>query len=289
MSDPASATDAQNARPVRVGDRTISVSETGAGAPLLMLHGGGPGAAGLSNYSRNIAVLAQQFRVIVPDLPGYGRSSKRIDKADSFGDLAQAMLGLMDALSINTASIVGNSLGGAAALRMALDAPARVERLVLMGPGGIGTTRALPTKGLNALLDYYRGEGPSREKMAAFLRTYLVADGSVITDATIDERYRASIDPEVVANPPLTRPPNLGALWRMDLSRDPRLKALPHPALVLWGADDKVNRPSGGHWLQQNLPRCDHYVFGRTGHWVQWERPDEFNAVAAAFLNGGRS
>ncbi|WP_048820521.1 alpha/beta fold hydrolase, partial [Streptomyces ipomoeae] len=59
-----------------VTDKKIFVAETGDGPPVLLLHGGGPGASGVSNYSRNIAALAKEYRVIVPDLPGYGRSTK---------------------------------------------------------------------------------------------------------------------------------------------------------------------------------------------------------------------
>lgn len=269
---------------VRVGRRDIHVAEAGKGPPLILLHGGGPGASGQSNFARNIEALAREFRVIAPDMPGYGRSTKGIDKRDSFGDLAGAMRGLMDAMGIARAHLAGNSLGGAAALRLALEHPARVGRLVLMGPGGIGTTRALPTKGLNLLLDYYKGEGPSREKLAHFIRNYLVAPGTPVEDAVIEARFQDSIRPEVVADPPLTRPPGLRALWKMDLTRDARLRRLPHPVLALWGAADLVNRPSGALWLHRNLPNCSACLFANTGHWVQWERADEFNAVTAAFL-----
>lgn len=271
---------------VKVGKREIFVTEQGQGPALVMLHGGGPGASGLSNFSRNVDSLSQRFKVIIPDMPGYGRSTVDIDKSDTFGDLAGAVRAVMDHMGVAKASFAGNSLGGAAALRLAMDTPERVDRLVLMGPGGIGTTRSLPTRGLNALLDYYKGDGPSREKIERFIRTYLVADGATVDDALIDARYRDSIRPEAVANPPLTRPGGLRALWKMDLTRDPRLKRLPHPVLALWGANDKVNRPSGARWLQENLRDCSAFMFARTGHWVQWERADVFNAVTAAFLSG---
>ena len=90
---------------------------------MVLLHGGGPGASGVSNYSRNIDALAEHFRVIVPDLPGYGRSAKDVDHDDPFGYLADAIRGLLDELGIDTAHLVGNSYGGAAALRLALDRP----------------------------------------------------------------------------------------------------------------------------------------------------------------------
>jgi pimeloyl-ACP methyl ester carboxylesterase len=271
-------------RTVTFGRRNIFVTELGEGYPVIMLHGGGPGASGMSNYGRNIQALAERFRVVIPDMQGYGRSSKGVDRKDPFGDLADAMLGLMDALNIPRAHLVGNSLGGACALRMALDQPSRVSALVLMGPGGIGTTRALPTKGLNLLLNYYGGGGPSRDKLAAFIRDYLVYDGSQVEDSIIDARYQSSIDPEVVTAPPLRRPQGLKAALRMDFTRDARLEQCTVPALVLWGTEDKVNRPSGGAALQKRMPSCDLYLFSKTGHWVQWERAEEFNAVTAAFL-----
>lgn len=192
---------------VSIGGKDIFYAETGAGTAVVLLHGGGPGASGVSNYSRNIDALASQFRVIIPDLPGYGRSTKGVDQTDPFGYLADAIRGLLDELGIDKAHFVGNSYGGACALRLALDTPNRVDRMVLMGPGGIGTTRGLPTPGLNSLLSYYSGDGPTRAKLATFIRQYLVFDGAAVPNAVIDERFRASIDPDVVADPPLRRPP----------------------------------------------------------------------------------
>ncbi|MEV6164328.1 alpha/beta fold hydrolase [Streptomyces sp. NPDC052052] len=273
------------------GGRKIFVAETGEGPPVLLLHGGGPGASGVSNYTRNIAALANEYRVIVPDLPGYGRSTKGIDGSDPFGDLAHGIRGLLDELGLTKAHLVGNSYGGACALRIALDTPDRVDHMVLLGPGGIGTTRTLPTQGLNNLLNYYTGEGPSRLKLEKFIRHYLVFNAADVPDSTIDERYRASIDPEVIASPPLQRPsgPNaLRTVWKMDFTRDPRLSRLPVPTLVLWGAADKVNRPSGGSMLADRMPNCDLYLVANTGHWVQFERAELFNRLCADFLAGRR-
>ena len=272
-------------RTVTVAGKDIFVAEKGDGPAVVMLHGGGPGASGVSNYSRNLDVLARSFRVIVPDMPGYGRSAKRVDHSDPFGYLADAIRGLLDELGIGTAHLVGNSYGGAAALRLALDTPRRAGRLVLMGPGGIGTTRGLPTDGLKSLLAYYGGEGPSREKLATFIRTYLVYDGAAVPDDLIDLRYQASLDPEVIASPPLQRPSGLRTLWRMDLTRDKRLRHLPNPTLVLWGRDDKVNRPTGGPLLLKTMPNAELVMTSHTGHWMQWERAELFNQLVADFLS----
>lgn len=275
---------------VSIGGRRIFYTEAGTGPAVLLLHGGGPGAAGLSNYSRNVDALARDFRVVVPDLPGYGRSSKGVDAADPFGFLANNIRGLMNELGIARAHLVGNSYGGACALRLALDTPDRVDRMVLMGPGGIGTTRALPTEGLAHLFAYYGGDGPSRDKLETFIRRYLVFDGGAVDDEMIDARYLSSIDPEVVAQPPLRRPSGpfaLRTLWRMDLTRDRRLARLATPTLVVWGTADKVNRPSGGPLLARTMPNCDLLLAANAGHWVQWERAEFFNDVARAFLLEG--
>jgi 4,5:9,10-diseco-3-hydroxy-5,9,17-trioxoandrosta-1(10),2-diene-4-oate hydrolase len=273
---------------VSVNGKPIFVAETGAGPAVVMLHGGGPGATGVSNYSRNIDALAQHFRVIVPDMPGYGRSVKGVDQDDPFGYLADMIRGLLDELGVDTAHLIGNSYGGAGALRLALDTPHRVGKLVLMGPGGIGTTRGVPTAGLKSLLSYYGGDGPSRDKLETFIRTYLVYDGASVPDDLIDLRYQASIDPDVVANPPLRRPSGptaLRTLWRMDLTRDSRLKKLPTPTLVLWGRDDKVNRPAGGWMLLNLMPNAELVMTSHTGHWMQWERADLFNQLVTEFLS----
>jgi 2-hydroxy-6-oxonona-2,4-dienedioate hydrolase/4,5:9,10-diseco-3-hydroxy-5,9,17-trioxoandrosta-1(10),2-diene-4-oate hydrolase len=273
---------------VNVAGKPMFVAEAGDGPPVVMLHGGGPGASGVSNYSRNIDSLAEHFRVIVPDLPGYGRSAKGVDQSDPFGYLADMIRGLLDGLGVGTACLVGNSYGGAAALRLALDTPQRVGKLVLMGPGGIGTTRGVPTAGLKSLLAYYGGDGPSRDKLATFIRNYLVYEGACVPDSLIDTRYAASVDPEVVADPPLRRPSGptaLRTLWRMDLIRDKRLKRLQTPTLVLWGRDDKVNRPSGGPMLANLMPNAELVMTSRTGHWMQWERAELFNRMAVDFLS----
>lgn len=269
---------------VKFGQRQIFLSEQGEGFPILMLHGGGPGASGLSNYSKNIDALATKHRVLIPDMQGYGQSSKGVNRDDPFGDLAEIMLDLLDALKIKQVHIIGNSLGGACGLRMALEQPERVASLILMGPGGINTIKGLPTKGLNCLLNYYAGKGPSMDKLRTFIREYLVFDGSQVPESVIRERFQASIDPDVVAAPPLRRPTGLKSAIRMDFSRDSRLKKCKVPTLVVWGANDLVNRPSGALTLQKIMPNCDVYLFANTGHWVQWERADEFNQLSLDFF-----
>ena len=203
--------EAASGRTIRAAGRDIFVTEIGEGPPLLMLHGGGPGANGMSNFSRNIPALAERFRVIVPDMPGYGRSTKGLDRKDPFGDLARAMLGLLDALGVERAHALGNSLGGACALRLALEAPDRVDRLVLLGPGRDRQEPPPADRGPSPPARLLFRRRPDPREMRTFLRKDLVFDGAALPDALIATRYAASIDPEVVANPPLVRPKELNA------------------------------------------------------------------------------
>jgi 4,5:9,10-diseco-3-hydroxy-5,9,17-trioxoandrosta-1(10),2-diene-4-oate hydrolase len=273
---------------VTIKGKTIFYAETGSGPAVLLLHGGGPGASGVSNFSRNIDALAKDFRVHRARPPRLRplRQSCRPERPLRL-PRRRNIRGLLDDLGIAKAHLVGNSYGGACALRLALDTPDRVNRMVLMGPGGIGTTRALPTSGLQHLLAYYGGDGPSREKLKTLIREDLVFAGDAVPNAVIDTRYQSSIDPEVIANPPLRRPSGLFALrtlWRMDFTRDPRLARLQTPTLVIWGAADQVNRPSGGKMLADTMPNCDLLVTANAGHWVQWERADFFNQVTHTYL-----
>ena len=125
----------------------------------------------------------------------------------------------------------------------------------------------------------------SRTKGVGYLLKDRVADTGDFVAALREVAGGGTVlDPEVVADPPLRRPDpgpaGLRTLVRMDLSRDRRLTRCEVPTLVLWGTEDKVNRPSGGPRLAATMPRCDLVMWSRTGHWAQWEQADRFNALA---------
>jgi pimeloyl-ACP methyl ester carboxylesterase len=200
--------DTSESRYVENGDVRIHYTVQGSGPPLILLHGGGPGASGGSNYGRNIPALSQHFTTYAIDFPGWGKSSKNLNSLGArspFVNGARAVALFMDALSIDTAHLVGNSFGGSAAYYMAMEHPARVDRIVAMGPGGAWLEGVGPTPGIIQLMTYYSGEGPTRAKLTAFLDN-LVHDTSVLTDDMIDARFAASNDPQIAANPPLKAP-----------------------------------------------------------------------------------
>jgi len=166
---------------------------------------------------------------------------------------------------------------------MALEAPNRLDKLVLMGPAGLASAyTTMPTEGARMIIEYYGGSGPSREKLDRFLKL-MIYDASNLTEELLEERYRASIEPEIVANPPLGRGqlPVLEELWR-----DARLAKLAHETLVLWGRDDRVNPLSTAEILMNQLPSARMVSFTKCGHWVQWEKAKAFNSIVIAFLAG---
>jgi 4,5:9,10-diseco-3-hydroxy-5,9,17-trioxoandrosta-1(10),2-diene-4-oate hydrolase len=266
-----------------VDGKSIYYLDIGKGDPLVLIHGGGPGAGGWSNYNRNVDALSAKYRLIVPDLPGYGGSDKSPITAPRFGAYAKAVNGLLDNLGIAKAHVVGNSLGGGTAIKMACEAPQRVAKLILMGPAGLASAySAVPTEGARMIFEYYGGAGPSRAKLDAFIRL-MIFDSSNLTEELLEQRYQASIAPEIVANPPLSlkQMPILEELWR-----DERLVKLPHDTLVLWGRNDRVNPLWTAEILMNQLPNARMVSFTHCGHWVQWEKAKAFNAIVLSFLAG---
>jgi 4,5:9,10-diseco-3-hydroxy-5,9,17-trioxoandrosta-1(10),2-diene-4-oate hydrolase len=266
-------------------DWRIHYTVQGHGPNLILLHGGGPGATGASNYSRNIDALSKHFTTYVIDFPGWGQSSKNLDSfgaSSPFVNGANALKLFMDTIKLEKAHLIGNSFGGSVAYYMALNYPERVDRLVTMGPGGAWIEGQGPTKGILQLLTYYFGEGPSREKLKEFI-SELVYDTSVITEALIEDRFNASNNPEILANPPLR--PSTGPMpHEWFLSNDPRLSQMQHQSLLIWGLQDRVNLPAGAASFAK-VPNQDLIMFGKCGHWAQWEQAKKFNEIVLWFLN----
>jgi 4,5:9,10-diseco-3-hydroxy-5,9,17-trioxoandrosta-1(10),2-diene-4-oate hydrolase len=251
---------------------------------VVLLHGGGPGASAWSNFGRTLGVLGDRFHVLAVDQVGFGRSSKptRFSK-QFFAASADTLAELLDVLGIERAHCVGNSLGGGTSVRLALDHPERAGRLVLMAPGGLGLNvfAADPTEGIKKLYAFAAPPGPSKEKLADFLRT-LVFDQSLITDELVAERFQYAADPETLGSmaamgKSFMTAPEGAMLWR-DAYR------LRQRVLLVWGREDRVNPIDGAFVALKLIPRAQLHVFGGCGHWAMLEKFDEFNGLTTAFL-----
>lgn len=260
------------------------IHEAGAGHPVVLIHGAGPGATGLSNWSRNIECLARDFHVITVDLPGFGRSQKMQIPSAFFEFYGQHVGKLLDAMGIEKAHLVGNSLGGGTSMMLALRRPEKVGKMVLMGSGGgFPVASVMPTTGLKMLMGFYEAPGPSRERLAAFI-SEMVYDKSRITDQLLEERLAAAMAPDVVACPPFGfrdgRPPVPDDVWRE------RLDLLTHETLIVWGREDRVMPLDNGFILMKQIPNARMHVMPHCGHWAQWEKAEEFNTLVGQFLHG---
>jgi len=255
--------------------------------PVVLLHGGGPGASAWSNFGPNLPVFAGRFRTLMPDQPGFGRTDALPVEGNYFTFSARALAALLDHLGIDRVHLVGNSLGGGTAVRFALDYPDRAARLVLMGPGGLSLNVFAPdpTEGVSRLAAFAAPPGPSREKMAAFLRT-LVFRQQLITDELVEERYGYASTPEAIASMRALgmsfydpRYAEDGMLWR-------EAHRLRNEVLLIWGREDRVNPLDGALVALKQIRKAQLHVFGGCGHWAQLEKFDDFNRLALGFLSG---
>lgn len=262
------------------GGKVFYQATSEAERTAILIHGGGPGAFGYSNYRRNIAALALNRRIVVIDLPGFGQSDPTKNPESHYGPFSRAVFAVMDHLGLSKVSLVGNSLGGATSIRCALDKPERIDRLALMGPGGVPPLLSPhPSVGLKKVLAFYDGAGPTKEKLREILE-HLVFDPSAVGDDVLDERLAAATKPEYLANPPMRLSQKLAVdqLWREPLGE------LRHPTLILWGREDRITPLDAALFPLKMIPNAQLHVFPNCGHWVQWEKADEFNRLVDDFL-----
>ena len=259
-----------------IGDGlTMHYHAAGSGPAVLFLHGSGPGASGYSNFKDNVApVLETGHRAILLDSIGYGQSSKPVDRDYTMAFMSGCAVQTLDALGIDRCVIVGNSQGGAQAIRIALDHPDRVRGLVLMAPGGLEPRETyMEMRGIRSMLRcIYGPEGITEEGMHKVFSKQLY-DASGLDPAVVTERTAIA----------LTQPTHVFRTMQVP-NQAAELSGIQCPVLGLWGADDLFCPPSGVDHLLREVQDCRVMVFNRCGHWVMVEHRDRFNRLLADFL-----
>lgn len=266
----------------------IRYHEAGEGDPVILLHGSGPGASAWSNFSQNIEVLARKYRVIALDFPGWGRSDEFDPQtAHRFAVNAEVVVGLMDALDISRAALVGNSMGGIASQMVTALHPGRVTHCVTMGAPAPGGPQPFYqpsglTEGLRILFEAYRT--PSEENVRRLVEI-MVFGSSFASDALIRQRTENAIaNPNHLSN-------FLKGLATMHIDavgQDEIVHALeksPVPALIMHGRDDRVVPVEHSLRTAALMPNASLLVFNRCGHWAQLEHAGRFNALLDGFLS----
>jgi len=264
------------ARSVDAAGLRTNYHDLGQGAPVLLIHGSGPGVSAWANWRLVMPELARRARVIAPDMVGFGYTERPPGFAYGMDAWVRQAVGLLDALDIERTDLVGNSFGGGLALALAIRHPARVRRLVLMG--SVGVPFAI-TPGLDAVWGYT----PSVARMRALLDIFAF-DRSLVNDELAQLRYQASIRPGFQESFAAMFPPPRQRWVDALASRESDIRRLPHEALVIHGREDRVIPLATSLTLADWIPRAQLHVYGRCGHWTQIEHAARFARLVGDFL-----
>ncbi|MEW6473492.1 MAG: alpha/beta fold hydrolase [Actinomycetota bacterium] len=268
---------------VEAAGMKIHVTDVGSGDPIVMLHGGGPGASSMSNFKGNVDnLVAAGFRLLLVDQPGFGGSSKDLPDGSYFELAAKAVKGVLDAKGITKSHLLGNSLGGGTAVKVAIDYPEVADRLVLMGPGGaavnILTSGDIVESVAKTVAEFYAS--PGLESIRRFV-DLMVYDSSNIPDSVLEERLAAATEPEAMAF--------MKQLF-VKLATDPGkdlwkdVDKIHHRSLLVWGRDDRVLPLDSALLAFHRMPDVRLVAFSKCGHWVQAEKQEEFDRLVIDFL-----
>jgi pimeloyl-ACP methyl ester carboxylesterase len=271
---------------VSVGRHRISTLSMGSGPDVLLLHGLGGTRASLFQTA---AALSPHYRVHVPDLPGFGSSSKPAFGGYNAAWFAELMLVLMDERGIPSARLIGNSMGGRVAIEMALVAPERIEALALLCPAVAWIRRALHP--IVRLLRPEFGLLPHafRRSLVASQFWGLFYDRDVLDPAVgelmVDE-FRRIYQTAGARCALLASARNI--YLEAPFGRNgfyPRLSTLTMPALFIWGSHDPLVPVAFARHVAQWLPDAEQVVIDNCGHVPQVERPEETNELLMKFFS----
>ena len=242
----------------------------------IFIHGSGPGASGWSNFKHNVSAFQEAgYRCIVYDQWGYGKTSKPQDVDHTLDFFVDGLVSLMDSADVTNAVLVGNSLGGAVALGLALRHPERVEKLILMAPGGIESREdyfSMP--GIQAMVKYPMGSPEFTKEVLAQLLTQLVYDPENVDDELVDERW-ATLETQ-----------NAHVLATMQIpDLSDQLASIDINTLVFWGTEDRFCPASGTWKILQMKGNVQAELVNYCGHWVMSEYPKLFNERCLSFLS----
>lgn len=267
-------------RHVQAGGLRTHYLEAGTGKPgappLVLIHGGGAGADSIGNWSSTIPAFARDFRVIALDMVGFGGSAKPAPASFEYSQAARVahLRDVLDALAIPRAAFIGNSMGGCTALGLAVEHPARVERLVLMGSAGLTTS-------LHADLMPVINYDFTREGMLRLIRA-LTNPAFRPDPKLVDYRLKLSLEPETRAA--------YGATMKWIKEQGGLFYAPEYiarvacPTLVVNGKDDKVVPVANAYRFLELIADSWGYLMPHCGHWAMMERPRDFARACLAFL-----
>jgi pimeloyl-ACP methyl ester carboxylesterase len=267
----------------QVGGRPVNYVELGEGPPLLLVHGLG---GSWQNWLETIPHFARTHRVVALDLPGFGESPLPAERISmrGYGRLLDAFC---DAVGIDRAVAVGNSMGGFVAAELAIQHPERVEKLVLVSAAGI-TAEHQRNERVLALMRRFEAAltWAATHPQPGFLMRprarrglrLVFAHPDKLPGALLVEQARGAGKPGFIDA--------LDAISEYPL-RD-RLERISVPTLIVWGERDKLVPLRDADVFEELIPNARKLVYADTGHAPMLERPGRFNRDLEAFLAGDR-
>ncbi len=273
---------------IRAGRLSTFYLEAGHGPPIVMLHGLGATSA---SFLPTIWDLAQDHRVIAPDLPGFGESAKPLRPYHA-AFYARWLRDFLDAMRIDRALLVGNSMGGRVAIELGLRFPSRVQRMVLLAPSpawkrfrqAVPLVRVLPPELAWAPVPILR-RTVERTLESMFAKPERLPKPWY--DAAVDEFLRVFAEPRgrvaffsAARQIYLERPTGRRGFWK-------RLEDLHAPSLFVWGARDVLVPPRFARHVTRAVPHAASVVLDDCGHVPQFEHPERTNALIRGFFSVG--
>lgn len=272
-------------REIATDKGVLRYHEAGDGPPLLLLHGSGIGVNGWRNYRGNLGVFAEEFHCYALEFPGFGVSDPvGGHPVLSAGD---SVIRFMDALGIESAAVVGNSMGGVVGVNVAIKHPERVSKLVSIGGVGASTFNPNPSEGTRLLQAF--ADNPTRDKLVRWLECMLF-DQALLTDELVEERWQAATSADAQQTIEAMYGSKAFALQQQFLANSdiPPYWSMMHkvrcPTLLAWGADDRQCPLDMAMIPLRLIPEAELHVFPKCGHWVMYEAKAAFERVTLEFL-----
>ncbi len=283
MSDASELTHDATSRTLETEKGTLHYHEAGDGPPLVLLHGSGPGVSGWANFGDNLPTFTTHFRTLVLDFPGFGKSYSC--EGSPLLAAMPTVLDFLEGLGLGPVPIVGNSMGGNVAARVAAAAPERVSALVTVGGVGMPIFTPAPAEGVKLLVDFV--EDPTRDRLVAWMES-MVHDPAILTDDFVEMRWAAAQDPQALADVgrmfnrkmlSMMRSSSAGAVDQVSV-----LAKIEAPTLLTFGRDDRVTPLDSVLVPMRVIRNAEVHVFPNCGHWAMIERKQEFEDVVIGFL-----
>lgn len=274
---------------IQTGGFTTEYLDSGGDGPaVVLLHDGGPGANASSNWRDFIPGLSEDYRVIAPDILGWGNTDHPSEDelpgsmTEWLRRRVRQVLDLLDALGIEQAHFVGNSAGGALSLWITVTAPKRVTDLTLMGSAG--GQMASPTPEVIRMATFYKDA--SREGIEALTRWFVYDEttlGASIPDI-VEERFAEVHRPEVRRSfQSMYATPTSPAEMTVPPSA---LRRITQRVFLVHGREDRFITPDASFYFNQQLKNSQVHIFENCGHWVQIERREPMLYLVRAFIEG---